>query len=114
MEQTVFLTNIKEEIKSCFAGLNNIRRVILFGSYAYGSPRKDSDLDLVVILNQKGFAKSRRERWNRSIGISKLLYPLRKQYPIDVLVYTLDEWNKLIELDSSNIREIKANGIILL
>ena len=35
-------------------------RIILFGSYAYGKPRPDSDLDLLVVLpfEGKGFRKS--------------------------------------------------------
>ncbi len=35
-------------------------RIILFGSYAYGKPRPDSDVDLLVVLpfDGKGFRKS--------------------------------------------------------
>jgi|SRR5579859_270456 len=35
-------------------------RIILFGSYAYGRPRTDSDVDLLVVLpfEGKGFRKS--------------------------------------------------------
>jgi len=35
-------------------------KVILFGSYAYGQPRPDSDVDLLVVLpfEGKGFRKS--------------------------------------------------------
>jgi predicted nucleotidyltransferase len=35
-------------------------RIILFGSYAYGKPRLDSDVDLLVVLDfdGKGFRKS--------------------------------------------------------
>mgnify|MGYP001176763456 CR=1 FL=1 len=30
------------------------RRIILFGSYAYGKPTRDSDVDLLVIMPLKG------------------------------------------------------------
>ena len=30
------------------------RRIILFGSYAYGKPTRDSDVDLLVIMPHKG------------------------------------------------------------
>jgi predicted nucleotidyltransferase len=35
-------------------------KIVLFGSYAYGSPRPDSDVDLLVVLpfEGKGFRKS--------------------------------------------------------
>ncbi|MEG3882508.1 nucleotidyltransferase domain-containing protein [Microcoleus sp. herbarium7] len=29
-------------------------KIILFGSYAYGNPQNDSDVDLLVILPYKG------------------------------------------------------------
>ena len=29
-------------------------KVLLFGSYAYGTPRDDSDIDLVVVLDKEG------------------------------------------------------------
>jgi len=30
---------------------NEIQKIYLFGSYAYGKPNKDSDLDLCVVIN---------------------------------------------------------------
>ena len=32
-------------------------KIILFGSYAYGEPTEDSDVDLLVIMPFKGVAK---------------------------------------------------------
>jgi len=36
--------------------INNFKpeKIILFGSYAYGNPSEDSDVDLLVLLNFKG------------------------------------------------------------
>jgi predicted nucleotidyltransferase len=31
----------------------NPERIILFGSYAYGKPREDSDVDLLVVLRHE-------------------------------------------------------------
>ena len=46
--------------------------------------------------------------------ISISLLDIRKKIPIDILVYTKDEWQKLLEYDSSFMREIKIKGIELL
>jgi predicted nucleotidyltransferase len=31
----------------------NLYKVILFGSFAYGQPNKDSDVDLIVVTNDE-------------------------------------------------------------
>jgi UTP:GlnB (protein PII) uridylyltransferase len=57
-------------------------RIILFGSYAYGTPTEDSDLDLLVI-KQNAEAK----RSERSIAIWSLLWGT--QMPaMDILIRT--------------------------
>ena len=39
-----------EEIKDRIVSAVQPEKIILFGSYAYGTPTKDSDLDLLVIM----------------------------------------------------------------
>ncbi|MCX8062899.1 MAG: nucleotidyltransferase domain-containing protein [Anaerolineales bacterium] len=58
-------------------------KIILFGSYAYGNPTPDSDVDLLVISNT---AKPRRER---VVAVSLALYP--RMFPVDILVKTPQE-----------------------
>lgn len=61
-------------------------RIILFGSYAYGHPGEDSDVDLLVILD---FPESEQDRY---LGICRLLRP--RPFPVDIYVKTkaqLDE-----------------------
>lgn len=62
-------------------------RIILFGSYARGSAREDSDLDFLVVEPE---VKSRRAEMVR---LRDVLRPLR--IPVDVLVVsqkTFEEW----------------------
>jgi uncharacterized protein len=55
-------------------------KIVLFGSYAYGTPTPDSDVDLLVILET---AAPRKERhW----AVSRLLIP--RPFPVDILVNT--------------------------
>ena len=58
-------------------------KIILFGSYAYGNPTPDSDVDLLVIMN------TRAKEIDRYVAVSNLLYP--RQFPVDILVKTPKE-----------------------
>jgi uncharacterized protein len=59
MDKEVIKKSIREAIEgSKFR--NDIKRVALFGSYAYGTPREDSDVDLLIEFAPKsgvGFFK---------------------------------------------------------
>ena len=39
-----------EKLKELIINAIPVEQIFLFGSYAYGNPRKDSDLDLYVVL----------------------------------------------------------------
>jgi predicted nucleotidyltransferase len=79
-------------------------RIILFGSYAYGNPTPDSDVDLLVIWNTN---KPRRER---ILDVSLLLYP--RSFPVDIIVKTPEELKQEIKT-SFFIREIINKGKVI-
>ena len=58
-------------------------RVVLFGSYAQGNAREDSDLDLLVIEPHV------EDRAKEMVRLQRLLRPLR--LPADILVYSVEE-----------------------
>ena len=81
-------------------------KIILFGSYAYGNPTPDSDVDLLVIM------KTRAKEIDRFVAVSNLLYP--RQFPVDILVKTPQE----IEAEARKkgnffMREILKKGKVL-
>jgi UTP:GlnB (protein PII) uridylyltransferase len=80
-------------------------KLILFGSYAYGKPTPDSDVDLLVILDTE------QPRKERVVAVSLLLYP--RPFPLDILVKTPQEVKE--ELDKGNFftQEIMTRGNIL-
>ena len=49
MDVDTYLKVAVEKIKSHF----NPEKIILFGSYAYGHPTVDSDIDLMVVMDTK-------------------------------------------------------------
>lgn len=64
-------------------------KIVLFGSYAVGSPTPDSDLDLLVVMES-----DQPRRYKRSVPLHMLFRP--KPCPMDILVYTPEEvayWN---------------------
>jgi predicted nucleotidyltransferase len=82
----------------------NPEKIILFGSYAYGRPTPDSDVDLLIVWDTD---KSRRER---VVTISLLLYP--RLFPVDIIVKTPRE---LAEEAPRNffLQEILNRGVVL-
>lgn len=57
----------------------NPQKIILFGSYAYGSPASDSDVDILVVLPFEG------KSVNKSVEILNKTDP---RFPIDLIVRT--------------------------
>ena len=75
---------------------------------------RENDIDLVVVLDRAGKSDSYRTLINNRREISKRLRDLKKKYPIDILVYTKDEWEELRTSGSSFIKKIEKGGITIL
>ena len=81
-------------------------KIILFGSYAYGNPTPDSDVDLLVIM------KTKAKEIDRYVAVSNLLYP--RQFPVDILVKTPKEMEaEARKTGNFFIREILKKGKVL-
>jgi predicted nucleotidyltransferase len=80
-------------------------KIILFGSYAYGNPTPDSDVDLLVIM------PSEAEETERYLQISRLLRP--RPFAVDILVKTPQEISTSLEKGDFFIDEIVSQGKIL-
>jgi len=80
-------------------------RIILFGSYAWGKPNKDSDIDLFIVKKTKNTRTA-------AIKINGSIYP--RLFAVDVLVYTPAELKKSInENRNLFIEDIARNGKVL-
>ena len=80
-------------------------KIILFGSYAYGNPTPDSDVDLLVVMETRMRLK------NRYLAVSRLLRP--REFPVDIIVKTPRELEKALKTNSFFTREIYTKGIVL-
>ncbi len=80
-------------------------KVVLFGSFAYGHPTPDSDVDLLVIMNSTQSVPA------RAVQLSEILYP--RPFPVDIIVRTPAEVEERIALGDCFFREIMAKGQVL-
>ena len=81
-------------------------KIILFGSYAYGNPTPDSDVDLLVIM------KTKAKEVDRYVAVSNLLYP--RQFPVDILVKTPKEIKEASRKKGNFfLREILTKGKVI-
>ncbi len=81
------------------------QRIVLFGSHAYGEPRSDSDVDLLVVLESDERPAARATR------VSRVLRP--RPFPMDILVRTPDELRHRLEIGDHFIREVMDHGRVL-
>ncbi|PKL16413.1 MAG: hypothetical protein CVV49_16345 [Spirochaetae bacterium HGW-Spirochaetae-5] len=106
----MFTKTIEKEITERIKANYKVKELILFGSYAYGNPDEDSDIDLVLILDEEATAEKYSEILERRVKLSKLLLDIERTTPLDILIYTSGEWNQLIKTGSSFISEVTSKG----
>jgi predicted nucleotidyltransferase len=81
-------------------------RIILFGSYAWGQPGEDSDVDLLVIVPESDLSATRRaQRAHRCLGGLGV--------PKDVLVRTRAEVDRPRQVGTSLVYQILEEGTLL-
>ena len=80
-------------------------KIILFGSYAYGVPTPDSDVDLLVVMDTS--LSSRQQR----LEISRVLSP--RPFPMDILVRTPKDLAERLKLGDSFLEDIISRGKVV-
>jgi len=88
-------------------------KVILFGSYAWGQPTEDSDIDLYVVTQDDVMPAGYEERMQNHLKVASLLRELNKQVAIDLIVHTRPMHDAFVRLDSMFAREVMTRGQVL-
>ena len=85
---------------------NNFKpdKIILFGSYAYGDPQADSDVNLLVILPYEG---------NGLRKTSEILHKIQPKFAVDLLVRTPGEIKQCLAWNDFFLHEILQKGKVL-
>jgi predicted nucleotidyltransferase len=80
------------------------QRVILFGSHAYGEPRPDSDIDLLII---KDTSERFLDRW---VTVRHILSDPHRRVALETFVLTPQELSKRLSVGDHFILEILEKG----
>ena len=93
-----------EELSRRIAAEFQPQRIFLFGSYAWGQPTPDSDVDLLIVMpfDGKSVAKS-----------VEMRLKVRPPFPVDLLVLTPDKVRERLSLGDPFIRSILEEGKVL-
>ena len=79
-------------------------RIVLFGSYAYGTPTVNSDVDLLVVLPFEG---------KGSRKAVEILNTLEPEFSVDLLVRTPEQVRQRLAWNDFFLREVIEKGKIL-
>lgn len=79
-------------------------KIILYGSFAYGKPHQDSDVDLLIVKETK-FPRVKR--------IKKVLMKVESNLPLEPLVYTPKELDNRLKLGDFFVKEIVNKGKVV-
>ena len=79
-------------------------KVILFGSYAYGVPTKDSDVDLLVVMEADG---------NPLHAAARISAAIDHPFPLDILVFEPRQLRASLERGAVFATEVASRGIVL-
>jgi predicted nucleotidyltransferase len=80
------------------------RKIVLFGSYAYGKPTEDSDVDVLVIM------PFNRKRGRKSLEIRQRI---PADFPLDLIVRTPAFIARRLQWGDCFIQEILSKGDVL-
>ena len=104
----IYIQQLKEDLR-----VLNPYLVLLFGSYAYGTPHEDSDIDLLVVTNDDFIPQTFKESTNLYISVGEHILNISKQVSVDLIVYTLPMFKQFVEIGSSFSKEILSKGIVI-
>jgi predicted nucleotidyltransferase len=83
-------------------------KIILFGSYAYGNPTEDSDIDLLIIKET-----DKKRRVDRFVEVQSIVYDGQSELPVSPLVLTKEELQERLSMGDDFIKEIVKKGKML-
>lgn len=100
------IKKIIEQIKTRLIEIYHPKYIYLFGSYAWGVPEKDSDIDLFIVVEESDLSMPDRMRlaYSNLWDIST---------PLDIIVYTKKELEAKKEHPSSLSYKILNKGVVL-
>jgi predicted nucleotidyltransferase len=103
------MINLKQinVLRDNLRSLYNAKKIYVFGSYAWGSPTEESDLDVLVISDEfKDLSLGK-----RIAKATDILFEL--EFPVDLVVETSEEFNKFEKVKGSLEYQVENKGVLL-
>ena len=82
-------------------------QIVLYGSFAWGAPHADSDIDLLIVKDTEETPLQRR------VHVRRLVAQARRQTPFSPLVLTPAELEQRLAINDSFYEDILEHGILL-
>ena len=98
---------VKKEITELCSQIVNVchpQKVVLFGSYAYGVPTEDSDVDLMVVMPFEG---------HPAYQAGEIRARIQTPLAVDLLVRTPEQIEERVSMGDPFMQEIVNQGKIL-
>jgi len=92
--------NIKTFVRQVAARFHP-QRVILFGSYAYGKPTVDSDVDLLVVMPHEG---------HPAVQAAEIRQRIHAGFPLDLIVRSPETIRQRLAMGDYFIEDILSQG----
>jgi len=96
---------IQEAIRRLVTAYDPLK-IYLFGSYAWGKPDDESDLDLLLVVDT-----AEAKRYKRGFKASDALWGLK--IPKEILIFTKDEFEQFLQDQNSLCYQVDNKGKIL-
>lgn len=93
-----------KEVADKIAKEHQPEKIILFGSYAWGEPDHDSDVDLFVVKETENTRETAKE-------IDGSIFP--RPFPINLIVYTPAKLKRELNLEEPFVSKITKEGKVL-
>jgi len=106
----IFDTKVQEIILKMVERLKRVyqpNKIVLFGSYAYGQPDRDSDIDLLIIKDTPDRPIDRR------VAVSRIVSDPKRLVPFEPLVLTPQELQEQLAAGDLFLEEILTKGEVL-
>jgi len=94
------------KVSDCIVESIQPEKIVLFGSYAWGKPHPDSDVDLFVVVSSSDLPAYKRAR-----AVYRSLRDI--VVPFDVIVQTRNEVERAVQVPSSLAHKVMDEGKVL-
>jgi predicted nucleotidyltransferase len=105
MEINEMLNQVIDRLKTA-----NPYKIVLFGSQARGTANEESDIDILIIMDDFSISKNFQERLDKRVYIGNLISDLPYKYDVDFKIYSRAELKMLKKKGSFFINEVERTG----